>query len=101
MNAASNLMGKFVSYIIDPAILVVFAAGFFLFMFGLVQFLYKLNEGGDTKEGTQHMIWGIVGMLIMISVYGLIALIDNSFGLDLRNPDVTRANNVTVPQLFR
>jgi len=94
-------MQRVVTYIIDPALLVIFACGFFLFIFGLVEFLWKLNEGGDNKEGKQHMIWGIVGMLIMISVYGILSLIDNTFHLNFSNPDVSRANNIVIsPNLF-
>ena len=94
MQAVGNVMDRFVTLIIDPAILIVFAAGFFLFIYGLVEFLVALNQGGDTAEGKQHMAWGIVGMLIMISVYGIIALLDNTFGLDIANPDVSRINSV-------
>ncbi len=100
MQAVGNLMDKFVTLIIDPAILIVFAAGFFLFIWGLVEFLIAINQGGDTKEGKQHMIWGIVGMLIMVSVYGIIALLDNTFGLDIANPDVSRMNNVAPGNFF-
>lgn len=99
MNAAGNLIDRLVTYIIDPIILLVFAAGFFLFVWGLVQFLWKLDEGAQTS-GKQHMLWGIVGMLIMVSVYGIIALIDDTFDLDLANPDMSRLNNITAPADF-
>lgn len=100
MQAAGNLVDKFVTLIIDPAILIVFAAGLFLFMWGLVEFLVAINRGGDTSEGKRHMVWGIVGMLIMVSVYGIISLLDNTFGLDIANPDVSRINNVVAPGNF-
>ncbi|MEY4747458.1 MAG: hypothetical protein RLZZ416_507 [Candidatus Parcubacteria bacterium] len=95
MTPVSDIMTKFKVYIIDPAILVVFALGFFLFIFGLVEFLWKLNEGGENSEGRKHMIWGLAGMLIMISVYGIIVLLDNTFNLGVfTGPDVGRANTV-------
>ena len=95
MTPVSDIMTKLKVYIIDPAILVVFAAGFFLFIFGLVEFLWKLNEGGENKEGKQHMLWGLAGMLVMISVYGIIVLLDNTFGLGVfSGPDVGRATNI-------
>lgn len=90
-------MHRIVTYIIDPALLLIFALGFLLFVYGLVEFLWKINGEGDTKEGKQHMIWGIVGMLIMISVYGILDIIDNTFGLDFSNPDASRINSVVVP----
>lgn len=95
--AAGNAMDRVVTYIIDPALLIVFALGFLFFVYGLLEFLIKINSGGDTKEGKQHMLWGIAGMLIMVSVYGILSLIDNTFSLDFANPDVSRINSVTVP----
>ena len=100
MEAVTTLVGKLEKFIIYPVIVVVFALGFFLFIWGLVEFLWKLNEGGDNKEGKQHMLWGIVGMLIMVSVWGILELLDNTFGLDYRNPDVSRMDQVTVPRSF-
>lgn len=97
--AAGNLIDRLVTYIIDPIILVIFAAGFFLFVWGLVQFIYKLDEGAQTS-GKQHMLWGIVGMLIMVSVYGIITLIDETFDLDISNPDMSRMNNIVSPVNF-
>jgi len=99
MGAASELLDRLVTYIIDPIILIIFAAGFFLFVWGLVEFIYKLDEGAQTS-GKQHMLWGIVGMLIMVSVYGIIALIDETFDLNISNPDVSRLNNITAPADF-
>jgi|SRR6185436_12665551 len=97
MEATGNAMNRIVDYIIDPALLIIFALGFLLFVYGLVEFLWKINGEGDTNEGKKHMVWGIVGMLIMVSVYGILDLIDNTFGLDFSNPDVSRINNISVP----
>ena len=74
-------MGRFRAVIINPLILVVFAAGLCLFVYGLVEFLWKLNEGGDNSEGKQQMLWGIAGMFIMVSVYGILNLLNATFGL--------------------
>ena len=100
MDAVTTLVGKFEAYIVNPAIVIVFALGFFLFIYGLVEFLWKLNEGGDNAEGKKHMLWGIVGMLIMVSVYGILELLDGTFGLDYKNPDVTRMPNIPAPPSF-
>lgn len=97
MQSASGIVARFVQYVINPAMTLLFAAGFFMFTYGLVRFLWAMNEGGsDKKDGQQHMIWGIVGMLIMVSVYGIISLIDNTFDLQINNPDVSRIQNVST-----
>lgn len=100
MSDLSGLITRFKLYIISPTILIIFSAGFFLFVWGLVEFLRNLNAGGDNKEGKQHMVWGLVGMLVMVSVYGIISLIDNTFSLNILNPDVSRINNVIAPVNF-
>lgn len=94
MSAAGQLVGNFIKYIIDPAILLVFSAGFLLFLWGLVVFLFKLGEGGDHKEGKDHMIWGVIGMFIMVAVGGIMAILNNTFNLRATNPDVNRIQNV-------
>jgi uncharacterized membrane protein YjfL (UPF0719 family) len=96
MQAASNLIGRFETYIINPALLILFAAGFLLFVAGLVEFMFTLNAGGERSEGKQHMLWGVLGMLIMVSVYGIIAILNNTFDLQIGNPDVSRAQNITT-----
>ena len=94
------MLQRIITYIVDPAIRVVFTAGLFLFLWGLVEFLWGLRSGQVETTGKQHMIWGMVGMLIMVSVYGIIALIVNTFGLNLSRPDVSRINNVQVGNPF-
>ena len=101
MDGISDVVTRFRVYIIDPAILIVFAAGFFLFVYGLVEFLWKLNQGGDNKEGKQHMLWGIVGMVVMVSVYGILSLVTNTFGIDLQNPDTSSIPSINITNGFR
>jgi len=97
-----SIVTRFWNYLISPAILLVFALGFFLLTWGLVEFLWKLNEGGDNKEGKQHMLWGIVGMLIMVSVYGILSLLDNTFGLGALSGNGlnTSTTNINVTGTF-
>jgi len=90
-------MSRINTYIVNPLLLVVFALGFFMFVYGLVEFLWKLNEGGENSEGKKHMVWGIVGMLIMVSVYGILDVVTGTFGIDYRNPDVSSINNISAP----
>ena len=97
---ATELLNKFINLIINPLIVVVFAAGFFMFVFGLVQFLFALNKGqSENEEGKQHMLWGVVGMFVMASVYGILTLLNNTFGLDMfsATPDVSRMPDINLP----
>ena len=88
-------LARLKTYIFEPAMMVVFAAGFFLFMWGFVRFFWDLSNGGEGNEGKQHMIWGIVGMFVMVAWLGIVNLITNTFDLgDPTNPDPGRINNI-------
>ncbi len=91
-----DLITKLGTYIVNPLLLVVFAAGFFMFMFGLLQFMISVNSGEDTSDGKRHMIYGTIGMFIMVSVYGIISLLDNTFNLHVSNPNVN-TTDISVP----
>lgn len=78
--AAGQVIDKIKAELLQPAALVIFSAGFLLFIWGLVVFLWHIEDGSAQEEGKDHMIWGIVGMFIMISIWSIIALIDNTLG---------------------
>jgi hypothetical protein len=106
MPTPTALLDRFVTLIIDPTILLVFSAGFLLFLWGLVVFIFNLGEGGENTEGKQHMLWGIIGMLVMVGVFGIIALLNNTFklgvGSDARSyePDMSRLKDINSAYNF-
>jgi hypothetical protein len=100
MTGVSAIVGRFTEFVVDPAILIIVAAGFLLFVWGLVEFLWKMREGGDTAVGKQHMLWGIVGMLIMFSVYGILSIINDTFSLNFGTPDTSRIQSVNPAGSF-
>lgn len=93
-----QLLGNLWTYVVDPAMLLLFTAGFLVFIYGLTKFLWQLKDGHGYDEGVNHMLWGIIGMFIMVSVWGIINLIINTIGEDPRKPDPSRLNSVTVPK---
>jgi hypothetical protein len=75
----NTLVNNVTSVLINPALLLIFTAALVVFVWGLVQFLYSLNMGGkDTNTGKMHMLWGIVGMFIMMAAYGILNLIEGT-----------------------
>lgn len=54
------------------------------FLWGLAKFLFN-NANSDAKEdGKRVMIWGVVALFVMVSVWGLVAFIQSS--TDVTNP---------------
>ena len=76
-----EVMAKIVGSIIDPLVLLIFSAGVFLFTWGLVVFLLNSENPEKRKVGVQHMLWGIVGVFIMATVFGILSIITDTLGL--------------------
>jgi len=75
----TQLVNNLVRVLVNPAILLLFAAALILFIWGLVQYLIALNvKGKDDGKGKQHMLWGLVGMFIMIAAYGIFNLVSRT-----------------------
>jgi hypothetical protein len=83
MNEGQITINNIIEFIFDPAVLLIFSVGFMLFVWGLVQFISNPADTTKKEMGQKHMLWGIIGMFIMIAVGGIIALIDDTFDLRL------------------
>lgn len=70
--------------LINQALPVLFALAVLAFFWGLVTYVFALGSGGDEKkqqQGKNLIIWGLVAFFVMLSVFGLISIIQESFGL--------------------
>lgn len=80
---ATDLLNNISTFIINPLIFVLFTAAFVVFIWGLVQFVANLDNEEARSTGVKHIMWGIIGMVIMAGATGIINLINNtvkSFG---------------------
>ena len=81
----STLVARITTAIIDPLIALIFAAGFLVFAWRVVQFMLGLANDTEAKnDGKKHMLWGVIGMAIMMSALGILRVIANTFGLSLQ-----------------
>lgn len=69
-------------YILNPLLALGFALAFLYFIYSVVRFL-RLDAADKSREEARNAIlWGMFGMLIMFSVYGIIQFfILPTFGL--------------------
>lgn len=78
---ATELARRLSEVIINPIIALLFAAGLLVFISGIIQFIWGLNTDSEKKEqGKKHMLWGIVGMFIMVAAYTILQIVGNSVG---------------------
>lgn len=69
-----------IALIINSIIPLLIALAVVYFIWGVVQ--YVLGKSDDAKsEGRQRMIWGIVGLLVIVTMWGIVAMLQYTFGI--------------------
>lgn len=67
--------------IVNPLITVLALAAFVVFVYGVVQFMRANALGSENKdEGKKHMLWGIVGLVIIFGARVIVNIIAATVG---------------------
>jgi hypothetical protein len=77
----SVFLNKINQLILNPLILLAFAIALLVFFWGIFQFIASQTADAGRDEGKRKIFWGLFGMFIMVSAYGLIRLILGTFGI--------------------
>ena len=72
--------------IINPLIILLFALALAYFLWGMFEFLSNQENEEKKTAGKKHMIWGIVGITIMMGVWFIMYLILDTFNITEINP---------------
>jgi hypothetical protein len=73
-----NILQKIADQIINPAIFLLFALALLYFLYGVVIYIQNADSPEKRKEGGRHMIYGILGFVIMFGVYGIMRILQNT-----------------------
>lgn len=74
----------YITRIINDAIIpLLFAVATAFFVWGTVKFfIINVDDEKKRQEGKQFMLWGIIALAVMISVWGLVAILGGTFGIE-------------------
>ncbi len=83
MPAVTAFVGKVVQLIINPLIGLLFAAALAYFIWGLALFILDPTDEESKKKGKSMIVWGVVGLFIMASVFSILQVVLGTFGVPL------------------
>lgn len=66
------------------------AIAFMVFIYGVAKFIRSAGSEKDLKDSKNILIWGIVGLFILITIWGIISFIRSEFGF---------GSDVIIPQI--
>ncbi len=77
----TSFLKKVDLYILNPIILLLFSVATVYFIYSVVNYLRLDPSDSERKEAFNSIIWSIVGIFIMLSVYGIINFVLSTFGV--------------------
>ena len=81
VSPVTAFVGKINKLILNPLITLMFAAALVYFLYGVLQFLMNAGNPEERSAGQKHIMYGVLGMFIMFSVYAILGLIQKSRGV--------------------
>lgn len=64
--------------ILQPLTVLLLALATGYFLFGLMKFIQNQDNEEAQSEGKKHMVYGIIGIAIMVGVWGILGVITAS-----------------------
>ncbi|MEK7114224.1 MAG: hypothetical protein AAB850_01605 [Patescibacteria group bacterium] len=66
----------------NVAVPLLFAISFIVFLYGIAKaYIFSSGEPEEVSKGHKLVLWGIIGFVVMISLWGLVNVVANTFGL--------------------
>jgi Type IV secretion system pilin len=78
---AADFVARFNEAILFPLITLLSGVAFLVFLYGCALYIFNASNDGARAEGKKHIMYGLIGLTVMISAYAILTMAVNSFGL--------------------
>lgn len=70
---------KIFTDLIGALVPIVFAFALVVFFWGIAQFILSADDANKRTESKQIMIWGVIALFVMLSIWGIIGVLKSTF----------------------
>jgi len=60
-----------------------FSVAFLAFVYGIIRFLMSGSDTNKKEEAKNRLLWGVVAMFVVVTIWGIVAFIGLTFGVGL------------------
>lgn len=78
---AVAFVNTFMDIILFPTIALLSTVALLVFFYGLFEYVINSENEAARDIGRKHIMWGLIGLFIMLSAYAIMAIALNSLGL--------------------
>jgi len=83
--AAQSLLAKIETFILFPLMTLMIAVALLVFLYGMYEYVLNADDESGRSTGKTHMLYGIIGLLVMVSAYAILKIAAATFGVSVPN----------------
>lgn len=72
------MLGRIITNVLNPLIYLLIGVAIVVFLWGVIEFIAKADDAEGRETGRRHLVWGLVGLAIIFSVFGIMNLVQNT-----------------------
>lgn len=77
------LISLFTEYL-DKILLVMMGVAVVMFVYYIIKFFLRPSD--ERKEGSKYLMWSIIGFFVILSFWGIVRVLENTFNLGDQRP---------------
>jgi len=77
-NKFGQVLDPIISNIVNPVIWLMFGVAIVVFAYGVLQMVIHGDDADARKKGQMSILGGVIGMVIMLSAWGIVYLVSNT-----------------------
>lgn len=78
--ATDSILQKAITYILNPIYEIAVVCAFLYFVYGIAFMMWQLNNPDVREQSRRHLLYGILGLFIILSVGAIIKFLNSLVG---------------------
>lgn len=71
------------NFVVEPVLFFMVTVAAVVFVWGIIEFIAGAGNEEKRRLGQKHILWGLIGLLIMLSVFGIASVIANTLDVEV------------------
>lgn len=87
-----NTFADFIAHIIgiiSMLVIPIIGLAVLVFLYGLLQYIAGASSEAKRKEGLQFIVYGLIGFVVMLSMWALAGILGGTFNLPFGVPQIS------------
>lgn len=80
-SSLKNLINWIINLLVDSLVPLIVTGIIFVFIYNVAQYVYKGDDPRERQNAIKYMWWSIVGLFLIFSLWGIMALLRSEFGI--------------------